>query len=248
MYWLKCWRDLRSSFFTFCTALLISHLFYRAVVQDWFGWVQGRALGGDATHWHQTAELTVKVVFLLMGLASFIFASEGLPRDFESKTMPYLFSRPRSRQYFLVASWTMGILLLIVLLTGGLLLDATLPPPITRPEVPFRWLRWIQTSFIFSIPAVVLYCLTFTLCILHRSARNGLRTTVGIVFGYSLLASYLDQAGIELPHLGTFVLKASLATGPAWFARFPHAEASSWLALAAGLTLLAYWSLRRYEA
>ncbi len=213
MYWLKCWRDMRSSFFTFFGTLLISYLFYCAVVLDWFGWVEGRALGAQPADWHYTAVFTVKLVLFLMGLASFLFATEGLPRDFERKTMPYLLTRPRSRRYFLAVNWTTAVLLLIVLLAGGLLLEALLPAPLTRPTSPFRWIRWAQMSVVVTIPAIVIYSFTFCLCILLRSARNGLRFAFGITLMYSLLTTYLAQFGIELPNLVSFAASALQAPG-----------------------------------
>jgi hypothetical protein len=209
MYFWKCWRDTRS--------LFVILLIIATVIMPVAAWV---SVGTKLVEEFGTSAFLSTFGLLGMGAAlglGALMASE----EFADKTVQFLFSKPRSRRYFLWAAWAVGyaellLIAMVNLLVGWVTLShygnpfhSTLFGSIAAREI----VGSIVGSLILFLYA---YCLTYALTTFLRSGLKGLGASMAIIFGLPFLSIAVRwRWKIDLPiptnHIGS--LPSSLSNG-----------------------------------
>jgi hypothetical protein len=190
MYLWKCWCDTRAFWLIFiiiaaaampvaAVACLGTHL-----VED-FG----------ASAFQTTSGLILTVLGLGLGAICAI-------NEFGDKTAHFLFAKPRTRAYFVWASWLVGcvelaVVGLINLFSGWLTLSRYTKHPF-RSEV-FGALRTQDLVGVF-IYSIFVYCLTYALTAVLRSGLKGLGASMGFLTGITAISAlFRVRWSIDLP-------------------------------------------------
>jgi ABC-type transport system involved in multi-copper enzyme maturation permease subunit len=178
MYFWKCWRDTRSFFIVFLI-IAAAVMPVAAVVCVGTGLVEN--FGAEA--FRSTFGLIALSAALALGA---LCASE----EFAEKTTQFLFTKPRSRAYFVWAAWSVGCaqwmaIVLVNLLAGWVTLSRynrnpfhlAVFGPITKQQIGDV-----------LIHGLYIYCLTYSLTTVLRSGLKGLGASMAIVFGIPFFA------------------------------------------------------------
>ena len=178
MYLWKCWRDTRFFFLVFLIGAAIV-MPVAAVVCVGTGLIE--EFGADA--FQSTLGLILMVVALGLGAI-------GAIHEFGDKTAQFLFTKPRSRSYFVWASWAVGACeLLVIALVNFLAGWMTLAH---YGKNPFHSAVFgsVATGQIVEdvIMAVYAYSITYSLTAVLRNGLKGLGAGMGIVFGMPFFA------------------------------------------------------------
>jgi ABC-type transport system involved in multi-copper enzyme maturation permease subunit len=123
-----------------------------------------------------------------LALGTFV-ASE----EFADKTVQFLFSKPRSRAYFIWAGWAVGclelLLIALVNLSAGWLTLSHYANPFHSTLFGSTTGHDIVTNIIDGlILFLFVYCLTFALTALLRNGLKGLGASMAITFGLPCFA------------------------------------------------------------
>ena len=178
MYVWKCWRDTRFFFLVFLIGAAIV-MPVAAVVCLGTGLIE--EFGVDA--FQSTLGLILMAVALGLGAI-------GAIHEFGDKTAQFLFSKPRSRAYFVWASWAVGAsellaVALVYFLAGWMTLAH-------YSKNPFHSAVFgsVTTGQIVEdvITALYAYSITFSLTAVLRNGLKGLGASMGMVFGLPLFA------------------------------------------------------------
>jgi hypothetical protein len=181
MYFWKCWRDTRSYFITFliiaAVTLPLASLGVRA--------------SGAVSEFRATAVLSM---FALLGMATALgLGSLGASAEFGEKSLHFLFTKPRSRTYFVWMGWAVGCIEVVIIGLVNLCAGwATL----------LRYNSGAPAWKVFSaIPAekivgaflllIYVYCLTYALTVLLRSDVKGLGASLAVAVGVPLFSAAL---------------------------------------------------------
>jgi ABC-type transport system involved in multi-copper enzyme maturation permease subunit len=190
MYVWKCWRDTRWFFFVFLgiavfpmpMAVLASR--DRAVILD----------AGSVAFQYTFVVIVTAVAYALATLCAI--------QEFTDKTAHFLFTKPRSRSYFVWVSWMVGFaeLLGIVgvsLLVGWRVLAHYGVSAFTdAPSHDVAPLMFVDAV----VNASLAYALTFTLTAILRSGLKGLGASLGLLAGMVWIVEMFQMRwGIELP-------------------------------------------------
>lgn len=173
MYFWKCWRDTRSFFIVFAIIAAIV-MPVAAVVCVGTGLLEN--FGSEA--FRSTFALIILFVALALGA---LCASEEFARD----TIHFLFTKPRSRAYFLWTGWVVGCaqLLAIALINwaaGSLTLAHHSENPVHAATLGSAMTRQLAGA---AIEGLYIYCLTYALTVVLRNGLRGLGASMAIVFG-----------------------------------------------------------------
>jgi hypothetical protein len=207
MYFWKCWRDSRS----LCVILAIIAAIIMPVAAlvsvgtkliDQFG----------TSAFLSTFELFGMLSSLALGT---LVASE----EFADKTVQFLFSKPRSRAYFVWTGWAVGglelLLIAIVNLSAGWLTLSHYTNPFHSTLFGSTTGHEIVTNIINSlILFLFVYCLTFALTALLRNGLKGLGASMAITFGlpfFAIAVRWRWKVDMPIPtnHIGALPLVIS---------------------------------------
>ena len=185
MYFWKCWRDSSLYFFVFLisTVVCLSFLGTGARVPD-----AGIMAG------------------LLLSLAAIGLGSVVASQEFSDGTIHFLFTKPRSRTYFVWVAWLTGLAELLAIaavaivqwwiafvMHGGSGADA------------IRFFASARQADVAGrmVTSLLLYCLTFALTALLRNSGQGLGITLLVVMAIpSLRMLFRMRWHIDLPSPG----------------------------------------------
>jgi hypothetical protein len=176
MYVWKCWRETRG-FFVIAVVIAAAMMPVAAVVTKGTGLVQ--EFGPSA----------VLSNFALLGaIAALGMGVLGALEKFSDRTAHFLFTKPRSRGYFVWAGWAVGcvelfVIVLVNLLTGWVTLSHYSKNPfhsalfgsITAPQIVENLIFFFYT-----------YSLTYSLTAVLRNGLKGLGASMAIVLGFPL--------------------------------------------------------------
>ena len=178
MYFWKCWRDTRSFFIVFAiiAAVVVP---VAAVVCVGTGLLEN--FGAEA--FRSTFALIIMFVALALGA---LCASE----EFAGSTIHFLFTKPRTRAYFLWTGWAVGCsqLLAIALvnwMAGSLTLAHYSKNPIHSAIFESAMTQQLAGAAIYGL---YVYCLTYALTVVLRHGLRGLGASMAIVFGVPFFA------------------------------------------------------------
>jgi hypothetical protein len=178
MYFWKCWRDTRSFFIVF--------LIIAAIVMPVAAVV---CLGTQLVEDFGTTAFSTTFALILMAVALGLGAI-GAIHEFADKTTHFLFTKPRSRAYFVWAGWAVGFAELMAIATvnlfaGWATLSRFTKNPSHSPIFGSMTAHMLLDPLIFCLWA---YCLTYSLTVLLRNGLKGLGASMGILFGFPLFA------------------------------------------------------------
>jgi ABC-type transport system involved in multi-copper enzyme maturation permease subunit len=178
MYFWKCWRDTRSFFIVFAIIAAIV-MPVAAVVCVGTGLLE--TFGREA--FLSTFALIVMFVALALGA---LCASE----EFADSTIHFLFTKPRSRAYFLWTGWVAGCaqLLAIALINraaGSLTLAHYSKNPAHVAVLDSAMYQQLAGA---AIEGLYVYCLTYALTVVLRNGLRGLGASMAVVFGVPFFA------------------------------------------------------------
>ena len=193
MYLWKCWRETR--FFT------IVFLIIAAAVMP------ATAAVSAGTHFMEefgTSAFTSALASILVGMALWLGVIGAL-HGFDEKTVHILFTKPRSRAYFVWIGWSVGCVELLVvglvnLFAGWLTLSIYSSHPLSS-EV-FGSLTTQDFAFFFVL-SLFTYSLTYAFTAVLRNGLKGLGACMGsgIVYDVLALAARL-RWNIQVPLVG----------------------------------------------
>ncbi len=178
MYFWKCWRYTRF-FFTVFAIIAAIVMPVAAVVCVGTGLLE--SFGAEA--FRSTFALIVMFVALALGA---LCASE----EIAGSTIHFLFTKPRSRAYFLWTGWAVGCaeLLAIALINwaaGSLTLAHYSKNPAHSTILDSAITQQLAGA---AIEGLYVYCLTYALTVVLRNGLRGLGASMAIVFGVPFFA------------------------------------------------------------
>ena len=178
MYFWKCWRDTRYFFIVF--------LIIAAIVMPVAAVV---CVGTHLVEDFGTSAFSATFALILMALALGLGAI-GAIHEFTENTAHFLFTKPRSRSYFVWAGWAVGFAELLAVATvnflaGWVTLSRYSKNPFHSALFGSMTAHTLLDPLIFCLWA---YCLTYSLTVLLRNGLKGLGVSMGILFGFPLFA------------------------------------------------------------
>jgi hypothetical protein len=227
MYLWKCWRDTRWYLLVFlaiaATAMPLSAF---------------ASHGGTAML--DAGSLALRGWFVMIVTAvAYALGTLCAIQEFTDKTAHFLFTKPRSRSYFVWVSWLVGLteLVLVVVVTfsvGWLVLRHYGVSAFSSNPVAIVSRRDYLEAIVYACFA---YALTFALAVICRNGLKGLGASLGLMAGYvGVVDLFLIRWHIMLP----------IPPRPLWQLSL---EMSSviWLFVALGFVLLAQTVVDRAE-
>jgi ABC-type transport system involved in multi-copper enzyme maturation permease subunit len=173
MYFWKCWRDTRSFFIVF---LIIAAIVMPVAAVVCVGTHLVEDFGTSAF----SATFGLILTALALGLGAI-----GAVHEFAEKTAHFLFTKPRSRAYFVWAGWAVGFAELLAIATVNFLAGwATLSHYSKNPfHSTLNGSMEAQNFLDPLIFCVWVYCLTYSLTAVLRNGLKGIGASMAIVFG-----------------------------------------------------------------
>ena len=178
MYFWKCWRDTRSFF---VVAVIIAAVMMPVAAAV----CKGTGLLED---FGPSAFLST---FGLLGMVTALgVGAVGASEEFADKTVYFLFTKPRSRAYFVWAGWAVGcfevlLISLVNLAVGWAVLARHATNPANSGLFGSITAHQIVSNFILF---VYVYCASYALTALLRNGLKGIGASMVFVFGFPLFA------------------------------------------------------------
>jgi hypothetical protein len=208
MYLWKCWRDTRIVLVAslICLGVLFLTIVSKDIVIDHHA---------PFERFSTVLPFALTVQAFPVSFVAWLLGSFGVGRDLGDRSGSYVFTRPRSRAYFVWCDWGVGmaqllpIVALLNLVFGVLLhrLIVAVGDPLQgsvviagRP-VTLAFIVWLNFSASFLLAGLV-YSLTYFSTVLMKHAK-GLIYAAGVLVGYLFLEQIAPHywPGIHLPHL-----------------------------------------------
>lgn len=178
MYLWKCWRETR----LFCIVMLI---FAAAVMPLTAALTTGTHLLEE----FGKPAFIFTLESLLAGTALWLGAI-GAVHGFDDRTVQFLFTKPRSRAWFVWTGWLVGCIELLLiglvnLFAGWLTLSRYTSHQLTSE---IFGLSSIQDYLDFFVVCMLIYSQTYAFTAMLRNGMNGLAASVGVWGAYDLIA------------------------------------------------------------
>jgi hypothetical protein len=192
MYFWKCWRDTRSFFVVF---LILAAIFMPVAAVLTLGTHLVEDFGASA--FLSTSALILVAVALGLGAI-------GASHEFAGSTAHFLFTKPRSRAYFVWVGCIVGVMELLAIATVNLLSGwVTLSRYGKNPfhSAVFGSISASQMASVLTYSLYV-YCLTYALTTAFRNGLRGLAASMAIIVGAPFLAigvRWRWHIGLPLP-------------------------------------------------
>jgi hypothetical protein len=210
MYYWKCWRDNRVGFFGYL-------IMFFALTGLWMYAIHranrvGHVIGTPEETWVFILGVTFALALLGASVVALGIGSNNAGTDIGSGSGDFLFTRPRSRSYFIWAGWTAGMVQ-IAFLTTFTVLASTI---CIYYQTDIDWRRLSggahQGMAAFGdvfvlimtvmVTASIIYGLTYFMGILTRSGRKAAIFSLGLIVAYGVSQALLSWlADISIPDL-----------------------------------------------
>ncbi|MHB8525622.1 MAG: hypothetical protein ACYDD2_05620 [Candidatus Acidiferrales bacterium] len=176
MYFWKCWRDTRVSFYVFLLIDVTSAAFLCAHASQ----VDLPPKEVFAGAW----VILVLASSALLSLSGISFGATGIGEEFAHKTASFLLTKPRSIRYFVWTAWTANAAQFLIL-TGSMMLAGA---------AVLSWRYHVQLtgrSLLAFLPGLVMtflmFGITYLLGVLHKNGRTGFLSTLGVVIAFPMI-------------------------------------------------------------
>jgi ABC-type transport system involved in multi-copper enzyme maturation permease subunit len=178
MYLWKCWHDTRS-FFIFFLVIATAVMPITGVV----------GVGTRLMEEFGTTVFQSTLVFMLFVVALGL-GTLGAIQEFTDKTAHFLFTKPRSRAYFVWTGWAVGCVQLLViavvnLVAGWLTLAHYSKSPLRSVFSSSIKQQDVASIFLY---AIFVYSLTYSLTVILRNGLKGLGASMGSIAALQCLA------------------------------------------------------------
>jgi hypothetical protein len=242
MYFWKCWRETRVSFYVF---LLI------AVTMAVLPWkIIDYAMGDLGAR--QLFPLSWMILLFassaLLSLAGMSMGATGISEEFAHKTAAFLLTKPRSIRYFVWTAWAADALQFLALTGTMLLVGASILS--WRCQVPLTG-RLLLTFAPGLIMTLLTFGMTYLLGVLHHNGRNGFISCLGVVIVFPIILKSLEYFWrLHLPSPGDMypVEISQMTQHPELIATLPPLWPSvGWLLVALACPFIAQLVLERTE-
>jgi ABC-type transport system involved in multi-copper enzyme maturation permease subunit len=181
MYFWKCWRDTRASFYVF---LFIAVAFAALLMM-------GFTMTG-APPKELFAVAGMMLVFAsstLLSLAGISFGATGIGEEFAHKTASFLLTKPRSIRYFVWTAWTANAVQFLALTGSMVLVGASILSWRCHVPVTGRLVLAFAPGLIMTF---LLFGMTYLLGVLHKNGRNGFLSSLGVVIVFPIICSTVE--------------------------------------------------------
>jgi hypothetical protein len=217
MYLWKYWRESRIVFYAALLGVLILLIlgFKDLTVGE------TSSINGHVVASRDFSEMLTMVLIVVpyvqaipLSFLGWLLGSCGVGRGLGERSGPYIFSRPRSRAYFVWCDWCLGLAMLLcisVLLNAGMWLQIhwaaytrhALYSEINLPggPVPIHAVVIATWAAAFLLSALIFSVTYFSTVVVKHS--RGIILGAGLLVGYTVLSAIVKHywPGIELPHL-----------------------------------------------
>jgi len=195
MYAWKCWRETRARFFILLTLLCVICLgsVVLPMLEQRHGELQLHRsvyLRNPRAMTHMVvSDLVLRWMWLAMPLVGLILGVTTPAQEFESGTIEYLWTRPRSRTSYLWTHWSVCLAELAALAAIPLLLVV-----LSLGFLSGYWSEWRLWAAVplFVVATLPILGLTILMTTLRRSASSGQIFTIAISVVYGLLLEVLN--------------------------------------------------------
>jgi hypothetical protein len=209
MYLWKYWRETRIAF---CVALIGIAILFLLIFKE-----PNLVISGNPP-FDQFARLLSVAVFiqaLPVGFFAWFFGSVGVGRDQGDGSGSFLFTRPRSRAFFVWRDWGFGLLLLLalvilvnvalgfqfhrVMVAAGDPLHGRLP--LASGPASLAFLIGLDCVVVFLFAALVFSLTYFSTVVMKHS--KGVMLAAGVLLGYMILKALVSHywPSVDLPPL-----------------------------------------------
>jgi ABC-type transport system involved in multi-copper enzyme maturation permease subunit len=210
MYFWKCWRNTRVSFYVF----LFIAVAFAALLMMGFSMT-----GAPPKELFAVAGmLLVFASSTLLSLAGISFGATGIGEEFAHKTAVFLLTKPRSIRYFVWTAWTANAVQFLALTGSMVLVGASILSWRCHVPVTGRLLLAFAPGLIMTF---LLFGMTYLLGVLHKNGRNGFLSSLGVVLVFPIICSTVEYYWhIHLPSptdmysmgMGDLILHPELAS------------------------------------
>lgn len=178
MYFWKCWRETRVSFYAF---LLIA---FALAALPWK--IMDSAMGDLGPK--QFFALAWMVLLFgssaLLSLAGMSFGATGIGEEFAHKTAVFLLTKPRSIRWFVWTGWAVNALQFLALMGTMILVGASILS--WRCHEPVTW-RLLLTFIPAVILTLLIFGVTYLLGVIHQNGRSGFLSSLGVVILFPII-------------------------------------------------------------
>lgn len=178
MYFWKCWRETRVSFYVFLSIAFTLAVLPWKVVDFAMGDLNPKqffALGWMLLLFTSSA---------LLSLAGMSLGATGISEEFAHKTAGFLLTKPRSIRWFVWTGWAANALQFLTLTGTMVLLGVSILS--WRCHVLFTW-RLLFTFVPGLVMTFLMFGMTYLLGVLHRNGRNGFISSLGVVIVFPII-------------------------------------------------------------
>lgn len=252
MYFWKCWRDTRTSFFIYLAAFTLLALWVSFFPVLHFkpaqGWsIQFPQTPSEAqTAWKISTAVLAPAALMVGMLAGIGLGATGVGAEFTPGTLEFLLTRPRRRRFFVWRGWAVGVMEVCVLAAFYIALSAIGTALVTGRASP----RMLIVFPVAVTGALVALGVSYFLTVAGREAKYGAMIGLLLLFGYPAFVAIMRQyAGINLPTPWSLVPGGGPDPSGGLYATipFPYASMAGWLAFALVLPYLAQLLFDRAE-
>lgn len=248
MYGWKVWRDTRARFLLLLVLLTLAAAV--SVLQTFTLEKKARGSFHGEDNQGRVGELWVATgrVFQLgwgslLLVASLALGTFGVGEERKRGTLDFLLTRPRSRAYFVLVGWGIGVLEVLAVVWAGTLASFLTLCFLTQHL--FSW-RFLTSALILWTAGIVVFGLTYCLTIVLESARDGISVSLLFLFGHALAPVATHQLwGIRIPAL--FDILGTIDWIIDRNAEFPIGGLAGWLALGLLWPALSVYAFQRRE-
>lgn len=243
MYFWKCWRDTRLTFFGYLIALLAATLFMvispgldRRAALEWDIVREAKVFPA-----FRQAGMTALVALgmLILGLAGMALGSATPGRERSGGSLDFLLTRPRTRKFIYWRAWAFSALEIVAMITVSTLAVFLLILWLTRGEA--FWRLWLLTPGLFVI-AMLCYGLSASLTVWLEDGHKGLSAAILVTLAYFLLTMTFGSTSPSWSMSRTLFAWVMETGGSPW--TLPTAF---WVALAVVLPFIGWWRFSRID-
>jgi ABC-type transport system involved in multi-copper enzyme maturation permease subunit len=184
MYFWKCWRETRVSFYVFLfIAITLAALLWKFLDFTMSSLPPMRVF----------APALVMLLFAfsaLLSLAGMSFGATGISEEFAHNTASFLLTKPRSIRYFVWTAWVANAAQLLALAGAMMLVGVSVLSWRYHGMLTARLLLAFMPGLILTF---LIFGMTYLLGVLHKNGRSGFQSSLGVVILFPIICWTLEH-------------------------------------------------------
>lgn len=244
MFFWKCWRDTRFSFFGYLTTLVALSTFMTLIPsmdhRGDFEWNIVRE-AKEIPAIRQAAMMSLSTLgMIVLALAGMALGSGAIGRERKTGGLEFLLTRPRTRKYVLWGNWAFGCTQLLAIILASVMSVFLMSLWLTRGEPVYR--LWLLVPGL-MIAGTVFYGLSFCMTMLLGDGQKGLSVAVLVAVLYGTALMWSLTTILESISMRQALLRWAVdGTGSPW-----NLAAGVWVLLALAFPAIAWWRFSRLD-